>query len=705
MTIAGKDSFLNTPVEFLKGVGPGRASALKKELQISTFGDLLLFFPFRYVDRTRFYTISEISDDHTWVQIRGRLLEVQITGSLQSRRLRALLGDDSGTIELVWFKGLQWISDKLEKGQEWIVFGKPVLFKGKWNIPHPELEIPRTDPLPISETIRPIYSSTDTSKSKGLDSKGIARLVKTLLLHDHFYVPESLPEKLIEDLRLISRQDAFRQIHFPGDPAALQKAQSRLRFEELFFIQLRLIHQRHTRLTTREGFIFSRVGEHLNSFYHHHLTFPLTGAQKRVIREIRGDLGSGHQMNRLLQGDVGSGKTMVALMVMLIALDNGYQTCLMAPTEILARQHFSNISRMLQGMNVTVHLLTGSTSKTERGRIDHDLREGSVNILIGTHALIEEEVKFRNLGLVVIDEQHRFGVVQRAALWQKSSRTPHILVMTATPIPRTLAMTFYGDLETSVIDEMPPGRKPVVTRHARESNRLQVISFIRKKIREGTQVYIVYPLIKESETLDLKNLTEGFRAIRLEFPEPQYNVCMVHGRMKQQEKEAAMSSFLQGTSHIMVATTVIEVGVDVPNASLMIVENAERFGLAQLHQLRGRVGRGAAQSWCILMTSNELSADAMKRISAMVKTTDGFEIAEMDLRLRGPGDLQGTQQSGILNLKIADIVRDEKLLKFARNVASEIITEDPSLSLEKNRPLADHLNHIRDSGQNWGLIS
>lgn len=705
MTSPGKTTFLETPVEFLKGVGPARALVLKNELQISTFGDLLLFFPYRYLDRTRFYTIQEIRDESSWVQFKARVTHVKVSGAPRNQRLIVTVEDETGSVELVWFKGLQWMVDKIEKGQEWIVFGKPALFNGRINIPHPELEAPRAEPLPISESIRPLYSATEASRTRGLDSKGISRLMKVLLLHERFHIPENLPDTMREDLRLISRDIAFRQIHFPDTPELLKKAQIRLKFEELFFIQLNLVRQRYIRLTKQEGYIFARVGDYLNTFYHEHLTFKLTGAQKRVIREIRGDLGSGHQMNRLLQGDVGSGKTMVALMIMLIALDNGFQACLMAPTEILASQHFSNISRMLGKMNVTVKLLKGSTKAAERSILQTGLMDGTIQILIGTHALIEEQVRFKNLGLVVIDEQHRFGVAQRAALWSKSDRVPHVLVMTATPIPRTLAMTLYGDLETSVIDELPPGRKPVITKHVRENQRLKVIGFIRTRIAEGAQVYIVYPLIRESETLDLKSLSEGFQAIRLEFPEPRYRICMVHGQMKQQDKEEAMQGFLRGETQIMVATTVIEVGVDIPNASVMVIESAERFGLSQLHQLRGRVGRGTGQAYCILMTGNELSADAVKRISTMVKTNDGFEIAEMDLRLRGPGDLQGTQQSGILNLKIADIVQDEKLLKFARNVALDIIREDPSLNMEKHSRLAAHLRHLSSYGQNWGLIS
>lgn len=697
--------FLETPVEFLKGVGPARAEALKAELQVETFGSLLTHFPFRYVDRSKTYLISDISDENTYVQLRVRVVKTRTAGPVRAQRLVATVEDESGQIDLVWFQGVKWLVDKIANGQEWIVFGKPQLFKGQWNIPHPEIEPPETEPLPISRVIQPIYSSTEHLKSKGLDYKGIGKLVKTLLLHEKFLVPENLTADIMSRLKLISRQEAFINIHFPGSPELLSRAQARLKFEELFFIQLRLLRQRVSRLKEGEGHIFSTVGDFLNEFYHKHLRFELTSAQKRVIREIRSDMGSGKQMNRLLQGDVGSGKTMVALMSMLIALDNDYQACLMAPTEILANQHYANISGMLAGMDVEVNLLTGSTKQQERRIIQDTLQSGKVSILIGTHALIEENVRFRKLGLVVIDEQHRFGVAQRAALWEKNQKTPHILVMTATPIPRTLAMTLYGDLDTSVIDELPPGRKPIVTRHVYDRDIHKVFSFMKQKIREGSQVYFVYPLIEESETLDLKNLNEGFQTVVKEFPAPEFHVGMVHGRMKPSQKDTEMRRFQDHDTQILVSTTVIEVGVDVPRATIMVIENADRFGLSQLHQLRGRVGRGGNQSYCILMTPEDIGNDARKRITTMLKTSDGFEIAETDLLLRGPGDLQGTQQSGILNLRIADIIQDEKILKFARNVASDILHEDPGLRLEKNAILAKHLHHMDQHQQNWGLIS
>ena len=699
------NSFLETPLEYLKGVGPSRAELLKKELDLKTFGELLTYFPFRYIDRSKFHLISEIKDDTTYIQLKAKMVRIQTVGTARQQRVVATVRDESGEIDLVWFQGIKWVLEMLTPQQEYIIFGKPNLFNGRWNLTHPELEIPQLQPLPLSETVRPIYNSTEKLKSKGLNFKGIGNLVRNILLKEKFSMPENLTPEILHNLRLISRQEAFVNIHFPQTPELLKKAQTRLKFEELFFIQLRLAKQRFGRLLRHEGHKFLRIGDYVNQFYHHHLTFELTNAQKRVIKEIRADLGSGNQMNRLLQGDVGSGKTLVALMTMLIALDNDFQSCLMAPTEILAKQHFNTISKMLSGLNVTVRLLTGSSKPSERREIHAALQAGDIHLLIGTHALLEENVRFRQLGLVVIDEQHRFGVAQRAKLWEKNVVTPHILVMTATPIPRTLAMTLYGDLDTSVIDEMPPGRKSIVTRHIYEPEHGKIFSFIREKIAEGRQVYIVYPLIQESESLDLKNLTDGFQHIVKEFPAPRYAVGMVHGRMKQQEKDTEMQRFLENKTQILVATTVIEVGVDVPNASVMIIENAERFGLSQLHQLRGRVGRGGNQSYCILVSGYELSAEARKRIATMVRTTDGFEIAETDLQIRGPGDLQGTQQSGILDLRIADLVKDEKILKYARNVASDIIQDDPSLVKVKNAILARHLSQMDRNHQNWGLIS
>jgi len=697
-------TFLETPVEYLKGVGPARAEMLKKELQIFTFGELLSLFPFRYIDRSKIFRISEV-DDTAYVQVKGKITEVQVIGGPRTKRLVATLADDSGELELVWFQGVKWIADKLKPGTEFIVFGKPSWFNGHLTIAHPDLELPNEQVSAVSDAFRPLYSSTEKLKSRGLDSKGISRLMKTLVQSERFQIPENLNQEILGNLKLMNRHEAFINIHFPANHTLLQKAQARLKFEELFYIQLRLLKQKSERSRKKDGHPFSIVGHYLNDFYHHYLSFELTGAQKRVIKEIRGDLGSGKQMNRLLQGDVGSGKTLVALMTILIALDNNFQACLMAPTEILANQHYQNISKMISGLDIRIDLLTGSTKPAKRKEIASGLNDGTLQILIGTHALIEENVRFKNLGFVVIDEQHRFGVAQRARLWEKNEVTPHVLVMTATPIPRTLAMTLYGDLDSSIIDEMPPGRKPVITKHVYETKQEQVFGFIRKQIDMGTQVYIVFPLIQESETLDLKNLMEGYESIKRIFPEPEYAIGMVHGKMKQKEKDEAMARFLRKETQILVATTVIEVGVDIPNASLMVIENAERFGLSQLHQLRGRVGRGTDQSYCILISGFKLTAEAKKRLETMVETNDGFIIAETDLRLRGPGDMEGTQQSGILNLKIADIIRDEKVLKYARNLATDIIRDDPDLVKETNAILARHLTIMNKYRENWGLIS
>lgn len=698
-------TFLETPVEYLKGVGPAKADILKKELQIFTFGELLSFFPFRYIDRSKIFKIGEVKDDAAYVQVRGKITDIELVGGARVKRVVATLADDSGEMELVWFQGVKWIVDKLKPGTEFIVFGKPSWFNGHLTIAHPDLEYPNDQDSSVSNTFRPLYSSTEKLKSRGLDSRGISRLMKTLIQNERFYIPENLSAEILGNLKLINRQDAFIHIHFPSNHDLLQKAQARLKFEELFYIQLRLLIQKFLRTQKLSGHPFSVVGHYLNDFFHHYLCFELTNAQKRVIKEIRGDLGSGKQMNRLLQGDVGSGKTLVALMTMLIALDNNYQACLMAPTEILAHQHYNNITKMVAGLDIHIELLTGSTKPPKRKVIAEGLSDGSLQILIGTHALIEENVQFKNLGFVVIDEQHRFGVAQRARLWEKNTITPHVLVMTATPIPRTLAMTLYGDLDSSIIDEMPPGRKPVITKHVFETKQEQVFGFIRQQIEKGTQVYIVFPLIQESETLDLKNLMEGYESLKQIFPGPKYSIGMVHGKMKQKEKDEAMERFLKKETQILVATTVIEVGVDIPNASLMVIENAERFGLSQLHQLRGRVGRGADQSYCILVSSFKLTREAKKRIETMVETNDGFVIAETDLRLRGPGDMEGTQQSGILNLKIADIIHDEKILKYARNLATDIIRDDPGLEKEKNAVLARHLKIMNKYRENWGLIS
>lgn len=698
--------FWDTPIEYCKGVGPARSDLLKKELNIFTVGDLLLLFPFRYVDKTVFHRIAEITDILPYVQIKGRVRNVALAGIGKNARFVATFSDNTGEIDLVWFNGVKWIKDKVLPGYDFIVFGKPTYFNGRLNITHPEIELLTTeDQDEAKRRFYPVYTSTEKLKSKGLDSKGISKIVFRALADAHGRIPETLSADILSRLRLISREEAIINIHFPRDQQMLQRATARLKFEELFFIQLRLVKLKYYRNRKIQGLIFENVGKYLNDFYKNVLPYQLTEAQKRVIKEIRRDLGSGKQMNRLLQGDVGSGKTVVALMCMLIALDNGYQSCIMAPTEILAMQHYNTISGFLEQLGVNVKLLTGSTKSAERKKILESLANGETQIVLGTHALIEEVVTFNNLGLAVIDEQHRFGVAQRAKLWEKGSLPPHILVMTATPIPRTLAMTLYGDLDVSVIDELPPGRKPVKTLHFIDSNRLKVFGFIKEQIKQGRQVYVVYPLIHESETLDLKHLMEGYDAIVRDFPLPEYAVSMVHGQMKTKEKDFEMARFVKRETQIMVATTVIEVGVDVPNASVMIIENAERFGLSQLHQLRGRVGRGADQSYCILMTSDKLSVDATKRIEIMLTTNDGFRIAEMDLKLRGPGNIEGLEQSGITDLHIADLVHDEKILKFARQEAIALLEKDAELELPSNKPVKDYILMENKRRGSWWMIS
>jgi len=696
---------LDTPIEYLKGVGPVRAGTLKKELQIFNFYHLLNHFPFRYVDRSKFYHISDINNDVSYIQLKGKLSGIKKTGKPRSQRLIATLEDSTGQIELIWFKGINWIINKLNTTDEYIVFGKPTIFKGKYNIPHPEIESLEEQKVSINQNLQPFYPSTEKLKSKGLDSKGIRKIIATLLSKVKGFIPETLSNEILSKLKLPDRESAIFNIHFPKGQQILDKSRARLKFEELFFIQLNLLKLKLLRIEKIKGHKFPIVGLFLNNFYSKKLSFDLTNAQKKVIKEIRLDLGSGKQMNRLLQGDVGSGKTLVALMSILIALDNNYQACLMAPTEILAKQHYKSVSDMISGLGISINLLTGSSKLSDRKKIHSYLIDGTINILIGTHALIEETVKFQNLGLVIIDEQHRFGVAQRAKLWKKNIIPPHVLVMTATPIPRTLAMTLYGDLEVSVIDEMPPGRKSIKTAHFFDKDRLKVFGFLKKQIKAGSQVYIVYPLINESEKLDLKDLMDGYESLSREFPLPQYAISMVHGQLHTKEKDYEMLRFVKGETQIMVATTVIEVGVDIPNASVMVIENAERFGLSQLHQLRGRVGRGAEQSFCILMTGYKLTNEGKQRVQTMVRTTDGFEIAEADLKLRGPGDLRGTQQSGILDLKIADIIKDEKILKYARDIAVSILDEDPHLEKDLNRPISEHLNYSNKNKPNWSLIS
>jgi ATP-dependent DNA helicase RecG len=697
-------NILDTPLTYLKGVGPKRAEILSTELSLNTFNDLLYYFPFRYIDRSKFYKIKDVKDPNVYVQIKGYIRNGKEIGQGRGKRYTAQLIDETGTIELIWFKGIKWIKDKFSPQKEYLIYGKPNQYNRRLNITHPEISILEQENT-TNANLQAVYHSSEKLASVGLTTKGIQKIVHNLFTQVSSIIPENLNDDLINKYKLINRKQALKTIHFPEDAQQLLKAETRLKYEELFFIQLQLIVEKIIRTYKTPGYHFEKVGDKFNTFYTQNLPFELTGAQKKVIKEIRQDFGSKHHMNRLLQGDVGSGKTLVALMSMLIAVDNNYQSSLMAPTEILAQQHLTSIKTFLQGLDIRVELLTGSTSTANRKIILEDLKNGSIDILIGTHALIEDRVVFHNLGFVVIDEQHRFGVQQRAKLWKKNKYPPHILVMTATPIPRTMAMTLYGDLDYSVIDELPPGRKPIQTYHYFDSKRIALFGFLKKQIAEGRQVYIVYPLINESETLDLKDLNDGYNSITRAFPKPQYQVSIVHGQMKTADKEYEMNRFKKGETQIMVSTTVIVVGVDVPNASVMVIENAERFGLSQLHQLRGRVGRGADQSFCILMTSYKLSNEGKTRIQTMVQTNDGFEIAEADLRLRGPGDLQGTQQSGVLALRIADIIKDEKILKAARYDAIHLLEDDPSLQNESNQSIKTYLRKIQSSKENWGIIS
>ena len=696
---------LDRPIEYLKGIGPQRAEVLKKELNIFLYKDLLTYFPFRYVDRTKFYTISEAADEMPFIQLRGFLLKMELIGQKNTKRLVVLFKDNTGIIELVWFKSYNWVSKQLKLGSEYIVFGKPSLFNGKFNIPHPEISIITEDLLKQQSAFQSVYNSTEKLKLFGLDSEGIRKAQRNLLIQLQITdIQENLSNELINDYHLMSRFEAFKYIHFPNSNKQIKEATLRLKFEELFYIQLRLLKINKIRANTVKGFVFSKVGILFNDFFKLHLPFELTNAQKRVIKEIRLDMGSGRQMNRLLQGDVGSGKTLVALMSMLLALDNDFQTCLMAPTEILAQQHFETFKHFLKSINIKVALLTGSSKIKNRRIIHQQLLDGEINILIGTHALIEDVVQFKNLGLVVIDEQHRFGVAQRAKLRAKNSCPPHMLIMTATPIPRTLAMTFYGDLDTSIIDELPPGRKPIKTIHYLESHRLRVIGFIKEQIALGKQIYVVYPLIKESEKLDYQNLQQGYDDLVQEFKPPNYQISILHGKLTNDQKEFEMRRFIEHQTQIMVATTVIEVGVNITNASVMIIESAERFGLSQLHQLRGRVGRGADQSYCVLMTGYKLGQDSRLRMETMVRTNDGFEISEVDLKLRGPGDIEGTQQSGVLDLKLANLAQDGQILQLARQAAQSILDEDVNFELEKNKVLENELVLLQKNKPNWSKI-
>ena len=690
-------------IKYLQGVGPQRAALLNKELNIFSLHDLLYYFPYKYVDRSRLYYIHEIDGNMPYIQLKGQILSFETIGEGRQRRLVAHFSDGTGVIDLVWFQGIKYLMGRYKAHEEYIVFGKPTVFNGRINVAHPDIDSAKD--LTLSTMgLQPYYNTTEKMKRAGMNSHALEKLMANafVLLQEPFV--ETLSASVVEEHHLMSLDEALRNIHFPKNPDFLRRAQYRLKFEELFYVQLNILRYAKDRQRKYRGLVFERVGEVFNTFYVQNLPFVLTGAQKRVIKEIRKDMGSGRQMNRLLQGDVGSGKTLVALMSMLIALDNGYQACMMAPTEILAAQHYETVTRLLFGMNVRVELLMGSVKGKKREDILKGLLTGEVHILIGTHAVLEDTVNFSSLGMVVIDEQHRFGVAQRAKLWTKNVCPPHVLVMTATPIPRTLAMTLYGDLDVSVIDELPPGRKPIQTIHQFDNRRAGLYAGIRKQIGEGRQVYIVYPLIKESEKIDIKNLEEGYGHICAEFPD--CKVSKVHGQMKPAEKDAEMQRFVNGETQIMVATTVIEVGVNVPNASVMVIENAERFGLSQLHQLRGRVGRGADQSYCILVTSYKLSEDTRKRLEIMVQTNDGFEIAEADLKLRGPGDLEGTQQSGVaFDLKIADIARDGQLLQYVRGIVSDIVDEDPTGVLPKNEVLWKQLQSLRKSNINWAAIS
>lgn len=688
---------------YLPGVGPKKAEILRKEAGISSYEDLLFYFPYKYIDRSRFYKVSEITGNMPYIQLKGRILYYDTVGEGRTRRLVAKFSDGTGTIDLVWFKGLNYVTDKYKTGTEYIVFGKPTEFGHIYDIPHPDID-PIDQADQVAAGLTPFYNTSEKMKKSFLNSRAIQNLQYTLLSSLNWNLPETLPADVLSRIQMMSLKEAIRNVHFPESTEKLRLAQLRLKFDELFFIQLNILRTASLRKLKLKGIVFPTVGDYFNTFYKEYLPFELTGAQKRVVKEIRADMGSGRQMNRLLQGDVGSGKTLVALLSMLLAVDNHCQACMMAPTEILATQHYATVMEFLKDMDIRVALLTGSTKKKERNVLLPAIASGEIQIVIGTHALIEETVVFSSLGLAIIDEQHRFGVEQRSRLWKKNTVVPHVLVMTATPIPRTLAMTLYGDLDVSVIDELPPGRKPIQTVHRYDNKKAQLYDFLRKEIQLGRQVYVVYPLIEGSEKLDYKNLEDGFETFKEVFPE--YKVCMVHGKMKAADKETEMQKFITGEAQILMATTVIEVGVNVPNASVMVIESAERFGLSQLHQLRGRVGRGAEQSYCILVSSYKLSNDTRKRLEIMVNSNNGFEIAEADLRLRGHGDLEGTQQSGEgLDLKIANLAADGQILQYARDIAQEVLDKDPELLSEPNRILNERLKTLFTRKINWGMIS
>jgi ATP-dependent DNA helicase RecG len=696
---------LDKDILYLKGVGPQRAEVLKAELGIRTWEDLLEYFPFRYIDRSQITRIADIQTDAANVQLIGQIVSTREIGIGNGKRLTAIFRDDSGDIELVWFKALKWLVQSLKLNQQYVLYGRPTEFKGRYNITHPELELLEDARITQGSELKPVYNTTQKCTAKGLHSNGIAKLTRQLIEDAKPVVSENLPDYILERFKLMPRSEAISQVHMPSTLPLLEAARRRLKFEELFYIQIQLGKQKLSNTQQERGVVFEKVGDIFNSFYQQYLPFELTGAQKRVMKEIRADVARGHHMNRLIQGDVGSGKTIVALLSALLAIDNGYQVCLMVPTEILAMQHFASISELLKPTGVKVALLKGSTPKSERKKIHAELESGELLFIIGTHALIEPTVKFINLGLCIIDEQHRFGVAQRASLWKKAALPPHVIVMTATPIPRTLAMTLYGDLDISVIDELPPGRKPIKTEWKTDAKRLEVFQFIENEIQKGRQIYIVYPLIAESEAMDYKDLEDGYESIVRRFPLPHYRVSIVHGQMKAEARDYEMKNFVEGKTQILVATTVIEVGVNVPNASVMIIESAERFGLSQLHQLRGRVGRGAEQSYCVLMTGVKISKDSRTRLETMVRTNDGFEIAEVDLQLRGPGDLAGTQQSGLLDLKIADLAKDQIMLSAARELALEILDEDPNMEQPKNRVIVETVKKIKQKKTDWSNIS
>lgn len=696
---------LQTPIDYLKGVGPSRAELLRKEIGVHTYQDLLNFFPFRYIDRTRFYKIHELQRNNAEVQVVGKITQVKMIPQKKGKRLVAIFSDDTGEIELTWFRGHKWIRENIKTNTPYVVFGKTNWYNGTFSMPHPEMELLSAYENKVRSVMQPVYPSTENLSKKGISNRAIQKLLQQLFTENRQGFQESLSANIREEMHLISKSEALFNIHFPQSQELLAKAQFRLKFEELFYIQLQLVRKNVLHKAKIKGYPFENVGPLFHTFYKNHLPFDLTNAQKRVLKEIRADLGSNAQMNRLLQGDVGSGKTIVAFMVVLMALDNQYQACFMAPTEILATQHYHSIKEMAAPLGISITLLTGSSKQSKRKIIHEQLENGTLQLLIGTHALLEDKVKFNNLGLAIVDEQHRFGVKQRAKLWKKNSLPPHILVMTATPIPRTLAMSIYGDLDISIIDELPPGRKNIQTVHRFDANRLKVFAFIRDEIKKGRQIYIVYPLIEESKNMDFKDLMDGYESIAREFPTPEYQISIVHGKMKPKDKDFEMNRFVKGETQIMVATTVIEVGVNVPNASVMIIESAERFGLSQLHQLRGRVGRGAEQSYCILMTGQKLSSDSKTRMQTMTRSSDGFEIAEVDLKLRGPGDLMGTQQSGVLNLKIADVIKDNEILKYARNWALRILKEDPTLEKEAHSTIKSTFLKMEKYKNIWNYIS